>query len=90
MSHLVQRLPTHVLEIIERSSLSDEEKKLVAQIVDNYYVRGLLWYDDNDDGYTRHGVTDSTIAVTELIVLTNCLRKIQQDNAPPPSAEAQK
>lgn len=70
-------LPLHVLEIIEASSLTKEEKKLVAQIMHNYYVRGMLWFDDDDNGYTRNGVTDSTIAVTELIVLTNCLRKIQ-------------
>lgn len=71
-------LPLHVLETIDRSSLSKEEKKLVAQIMHNYYVRGLLWFDDDDNGYTRNGVTDSTIAVTELVVLTNCLRKIQK------------
>ena len=75
MSELLE-LPTHVLEIIDRSSLSKEEKRLVAQITHNYYVRGLLWYDDDDNGYTRGGVTDSTIAVTELIVLTNCLREL--------------
>lgn len=71
-------LPIHVLEIIRNSSLTKEEKKLVAQIMHNYYVRGLLWFDDDDNGYTRNGVTDSTIAVTELIVLTNCLRNLQK------------
>lgn len=71
-------LPVHVLETIHRSSLTQEEKKLVAQIMHNYYVRGMLWFDDDDNGYTRNGVTDSTIAVTELIVLTNCLRNLQQ------------
>lgn len=74
-------LPLHVLETIDRSSLTKEEKKLVAQIMHNYYIRGLLWFDDEDNGYTRNGVTDSTIAVTELIVLTNCLRKIQKGDS---------
>ena len=79
MSSSLLDLPLHVLETIDKSSLIKEEKKLVAQIMHNYYVRGLLYFDDEDDGYTRGGVTDSTIAVTELIVLTNCLRNIQQD-----------
>lgn len=73
----ISELPTHVLETIHASSLSNEEKILVAQIMHNYYVRGLLWFDEDDDGFTRNGVTDSTIAVTELIVLTNCLRSLQ-------------
>ena len=81
MSSSLLDLPLHVLETIDKSSLIKEEKKLVAQIMHNYYVRGLLWFDDEDDGYTRGGVTDSTIAVTELIVLTNCLRNIQQDGS---------
>jgi len=75
MSELAE-LPTHVLEIIHNGLKDNEERKLVAQIMHNYYIRGLLWWDDEDDGFSRQGVTDSTIAVTELVVLTNCLRSL--------------
>lgn len=88
LSNELLELPTHVLEIIDQSSLSKEEKKLVAQIMHNYYVRGLLWFDEHEEYYSRHGVTDSTIAVTELIVLTNCLRKIQQYKGSEMSSQA--
>ena len=65
----------NALEIIDRSSLANEEKILVAQILNNYYTRGLLWQMDSDD-YTN--ISDETIAVTELIVLVNCLKKMYQ------------
>jgi hypothetical protein len=74
MSELAD-LPTHVLEIIHRDLKDNKERILVAQIMHNYYVRGLLW---GEDETTRQGVTDSTIAVTELVVLTNCLRNLNQ------------
>lgn len=68
------RITTNALEIIDRDLKDNEEKKLVAQILNNYYTRGLLW--DMEDGYKYSEPTDETIAVTELIVLTNCLRKL--------------
>lgn len=74
MSELLD-LPTHVLEIIHRDLKDNKERILVAQIMHNYYVRGLLW---DEDETTRNGVTDSIIAVTELIVMTNCLREIHK------------
>jgi hypothetical protein len=75
MSELLD-LPEHITQIIEESKLTPAEKILVAQIMHNYYFRGLLWYDEDDAGYARNGVTDSTIAVTELIVFANCLKKL--------------
>lgn len=65
----------HALEIIDRDLKDNKEKILVTQILNNYYVRGLLWEMDHE---TSQGVTDETIAVTELIVLTNCLRKLNK------------
>ena len=56
--------------IINESRLDPNEKYLVAQILQNYYTRGLLWHDEQNS-------TDETIAVTELIVLANCLREYQ-------------
>ena len=58
------------MDIIEESKLDPAEKYYVAQILQNYYTRGLLWHDDQNS-------TDETIAVTELIVLANCLREYQ-------------
>ena len=63
----------HALEIIDRDLKDNKEKILVTQILNNYYTRGLLWEIDHQ---TSQGVTDETIAVTELIVLTNCLRNL--------------
>ena len=63
----------HALEIIDRDLKDNKEKILVTQILNNYYTRGLLWEIDHE---TSQGVTDETIAVTELIVLTNCLRNL--------------
>lgn len=68
------KISLEAFEIINRDLKDNEEKKLVAQILNNYYVRGLLW--EEDERYKRSGITDETIAVTELIVLTNCLRKL--------------
>lgn len=55
------------MEIIDRDLKDQEEKQLVTQILNNYFVRGLLWCNNE---------TDEVIAVTELIVLTNCLRNL--------------
>lgn len=65
------QVSTRALEIIDRDLKNPEEKKLVAQILNNYYTRGLLWEVNDRDIY---GVNDEVVAVTELIVLTNCLR----------------
>lgn len=57
-------------EILNKSSLDEQEKALVSQIVENFYTRGLLWHGET---------TDETIATTECVVLTNCLRKLWQE-----------
>lgn len=67
------RCSTHALEIIDRDLKDNKEKILVTQILNNYYDRGLLWEMDLEN---QRGVNDETIAVTELIVLTNCLREL--------------
>ena len=56
--------------IINESHLDNEEKRLVQQIIDNMFTRGLLWYENQ---------TDITIATTECVVLTNCLRNLWQE-----------
>lgn len=61
------RISKHAMEIIERDLKDPEERQLVTQILNNYFVRGLLWWEDE---------LDEVIAVTELIVLTNCLRNL--------------
>ena len=64
------RISLHAFEIIHRDLKDNDERILVAQILNNYYTRGLLWDEDS-------GTDSETIALTELIVMTNCLRKIQ-------------
>jgi hypothetical protein len=63
-------LSENAADIINRSSLDEQEKALVFQIIKNYHIRGLLWKGDD---------RDETIATTECIVLTNCLRKLWQE-----------
>ena len=59
-------VPTVCLEILEtNTSLSKKEKDLIATIIHNMNVRGLLWSD-----------TDVVIATTECIVLTNNIKSI--------------
>ena len=70
------RISKQALEIIDRDLKDNEEKKLVAQILNNYYVRGLLLVDITEYQQEHENITDETIAVTELVVLTNCLRKL--------------
>ena len=50
----------------DNKTLSKEEKHIVAIILHNMIVRGMI-VDDLDE----------VIATTECIVLTNCLREIQ-------------
>lgn len=59
-----------VQRILNDSSLDNEEKNLVSQIIDNFYIRGLIIDSDS---------LDETIATTECIVLTNCLRRLWQE-----------
>lgn len=57
-SMLQEYIDQEVIDIVERSSLSQENKTLVMQIVQNMITRGLIWT-----------VIDATIATTECIVL---------------------
>lgn len=53
------------VDILERTDLTDEEKTLIAQIIHNMQVRGLIWES-----------IDEVIATTECVVLTKCLKDI--------------
>jgi len=57
-SMLQEDIDKEVIDIVERSHLSQENKTLVMQIVQNMITRGLVWT-----------VMDATIATTECIVL---------------------
>lgn len=67
------RFSKRVMNIVERDLKDPEEQELVLQILNNYHLRGLVGITTSD-----YVVFDEVVAVTELIVLTDCLRALYE------------
>ena len=67
------RFSKRAVNIVERDLKDPEERELVLQILNNYHLRGLVDITTSD-----YVVSDEVVAVTELVVLTNCLRALYE------------